>query len=353
MRLYKPLAVTLAFLFLVALAGAPGFQVSNAAAQVYESVTVTSSPNSPTSFRVNWHAHDTATGNAVASSGKIMYGDSPTGLTTELTTGCYPGPCDVTTTYHVAYIDGIAGRTIYYKIIPLDGTFQETGVYSFSLPMWESGQIYTSQSNIGSSSAEVGWTLGFYAVGHAVPASGVVEIGTASGGPYTEVITGCTPDPCSTWSLLHSVDLTGLSPARTYYWRVKSLDGQFTYGLEHSFTTLGSSLPPTLSLSLSAVRWDSYADYLASELTVDWSIANNAGFSAINANIVGDITSNGVFMTNATPFAVGDIPDGMTGSFSTRYHVPPGVNYFRTQLYLTAQDAGGTTYSYPGPFPNS
>ncbi|MEW6018550.1 MAG: S8 family serine peptidase [Pseudomonadota bacterium] len=114
---------------------------------------------------------------------------------------------------------------------------------------------------------------------------------------------------------------------------------------------------PSLSLSGASSYWDSYADYQARVLSVDFSLCNSAAIDAVNVNIVGVINTNSVIVLSSLPFAVGDI-DGPPGGnppvcsqVTQRFFVPPGISRFRSANFVTAEDRCGASYAYPAPFP--
>lgn len=110
-------------------------------------------------------------------------------------------------------------------------------------------------------------------------------------------------------------------------------------------------LKPGLGFAISGVRWASYADYLNRLLTVDFGLSNPSGPAALDVTVMGATASNGVTTSSTLPVNAGDMAIGSATAASLSYHVPAGVNYFRTQIYATAQDVCGSSYDYPGPYP--
>jgi len=106
---------------------------------------------------------------------------------------------------------------------------------------------------------------------------------------------------------------------------------------------------PSLTLNRTGVFWDSYADYVARELTVNFSMANTGADTAYQVKITGSSNTGGVTLSTGVPALVGDIADGGSSSISLMYHIPEDVTAFRTTIYATAQDTCGTSYNYPGP----
>ena len=105
---------------------------------------------------------------------------------------------------------------------------------------------------------------------------------------------------------------------------------------------------PDLSPSVVTVYWASLADYVAGNLTVEYSLANNStGLSAIGVDIVSVTNTNSVVLLTGLPVSVGDIAAGSTGGFTLKYSVPAGTTQFTTNLHATASDPTGTLYDYP------
>jgi hypothetical protein len=83
---------------------------------------------------------------------------------------------------------------------------------------------------------------------------------------------------------------------------------------------------------------------------------------AYNGQIASAPATNGVIATGL-PANVGNIAPNATGSTVVKYNVPPGVLFFRTNLYATATDvadpvavygaanAWASAYTYPTPPP--
>ncbi|MFA6000631.1 MAG: NosD domain-containing protein [Thermoleophilia bacterium] len=107
---------------------------------------------------------------------------------------------------------------------------------------------------------------------------------------------------------------------------------------------------PGLSLTNTGARWGSYADYLAHQLSIDFSIAD-IGVDAYGVTLVGSNSSNGVTAASDYPVLIGNVTSGGSVTVTLKYVVMPGVNFFRTVTYATASDLCGKTYSYPGPYP--
>lgn len=106
---------------------------------------------------------------------------------------------------------------------------------------------------------------------------------------------------------------------------------------------------PDLRLTQGRTYWGSYADYSSGMLSVDYDVSN-AGFRAVEAELVGSQPTNGVILGNSLPQPVGEIAPGGHFLFMFKYHVPPGVVSFNVVTYAVARDLCGATYTYPGPY---
>jgi len=105
---------------------------------------------------------------------------------------------------------------------------------------------------------------------------------------------------------------------------------------------------PALSIGGKDAYWASYDDYGKRQLSVSFTI-DNAGPDAYAARHEGATASSGVVPLDA-PGLAGDIPAGGSIMISLKFQVPQGVGNFVTQLFISARDAAGASYSYPGPF---
>jgi hypothetical protein len=146
----------------------------------------------------------------------------------------------------------------------------------------------------------------------------------------------------------HSVTLTGLDPAAAgYQVRVSSYDGNAN-GVSSSIQFC-SGQEPVLSLSYEGARWASNDDYLARQLSVDYSIVNLGASTAVGVTIVGTEDTNGVFSTGLP--VIGDLTPSTGASFTLTYTIPPGVQAYRSTVFATAGDSCGNLFNYPGPLP--
>jgi len=149
-----------------------------------------------------------------------------------------------------------------------------------------------------------------------------------------------------------------------------------------------------LAPSTSGAFWASYADYTSGLLSVNVNLANAAPAPpnplnypascggapapagscepvnqaphgiAYNSMIVAAPATNGV-IASGLPAMIGNISPNATGTAAVKFTVPPGVTYFRTNLFAIANDlpdpnapmgpayAWYFTYTYPGPPPTA
>lgn len=120
-----------------------------------------------------------------------------------------------------------------------------------------------------------------------------------------------------------------------------------------SFTVICAS--PQLGLGIPQPSWGSYTDYLARQLSVSYSVSDSAGTGAYSIQVEGSTNTGSVIATSALPIALGDIPGGTTVylTLTMKYEVPSGVTSFRSITYMTAKDACGNLYTFPGVYPGA
>lgn len=104
---------------------------------------------------------------------------------------------------------------------------------------------------------------------------------------------------------------------------------------------------PALGLAgINSVYWDSYADYVARELTVGFIFANSGAGRAYQATITSIISNNGVTLSTPAPISLGDIAPGGTAPIAIKYHVPSGASRFLSIIAGKSADACGAVYSF-------
>ncbi|MHB8793521.1 MAG: NosD domain-containing protein [Thermoleophilia bacterium] len=104
---------------------------------------------------------------------------------------------------------------------------------------------------------------------------------------------------------------------------------------------------PVLKLSAPAPFWGSYADYLSRSLSVNWTIRNAGTIVGHSVQVTRNDNTNGVSLLTPLPASAGDIAAGSSSVMTFRYNVPVGVSSWRSSLFAGAQDAAGTSYTYP------
>jgi len=103
---------------------------------------------------------------------------------------------------------------------------------------------------------------------------------------------------------------------------------------------------PSILNTATAIRWNSYSDYVARRLTVDFNLACTTG-QARSVLVQGASASNGVALLTPVPLSLGDLNPGDGAVATLTYDVPAGVSQFKTSMQVTAADDCGYEYSYP------
>lgn len=114
---------------------------------------------------------------------------------------------------------------------------------------------------------------------------------------------------------------------------------------------------PELSLSKESVLWASYGDFLAHLLTINMTIHNNGFETAYNVNVTGTSNTGGVITMSMSGGIGGFAVTGRTATcpacpgglaaINIIVKVPNGIGSFYQTVQASAQDACGTTYTYP------
>jgi len=107
---------------------------------------------------------------------------------------------------------------------------------------------------------------------------------------------------------------------------------------------------PSLSLSHLSPEWSSYADYVARELSVTWTVTDTGDIAANGVRITGSVDSNGVVLSTALPAGVisAAIPNsGSSSPVTLKYNIPEEVGSWHASLTASAMDSAGTAYTYP------
>lgn len=112
--------------------------------------------------------------------------------------------------------------------------------------------------------------------------------------------------------------------------------------------TLGT---PVLHLTQNRIYWASYADYVNSDLSADYSLTNSGPGDATGLRVVHLAVTNGVTSLTAVPVVLGNLAVGTGITTTIHYQVPSGVTTFRATIYVTCGDLTGGFYAYPGPAP--
>ena len=133
---------------------------------------------------------------------------------------------------------------------------------------------------LGGTSAHITWST-------SQPGTSMVQYGTAPGGPYTIVRTGCdsggTAEACTILRGSHSLTITGLTPGQKYYFTVTSYNNELvgSTSSENSFTT-----PPPMLPTDYVYYFPWYDSRVAGGWGGnDWICIANPGASSVNADI--------------------------------------------------------------------
>jgi hypothetical protein len=106
---------------------------------------------------------------------------------------------------------------------------------------------------------------------------------------------------------------------------------------------------PGFSLGTPSIYWETYADYNKGLLSVDFPLSNAGGGEALSVELADVGISSGVLLATSIPQSISNsLGAGSQVTFTVKYLVPPGVTSFTTFLRLTAKDACGNPYSFPG-----
>lgn len=111
--------------------------------------------------------------------------------------------------------------------------------------------------------------------------------------------------------------------------------------------TLCVSGKPGVNVSIRSSIWASYADFTARELSVTLRFSNSGADTAFATSMTGSTNTNGVTLSTAMPFAVGDLTGGANADVTAKFHIPVGVGGFKASITGSASDACGTSYTYP------
>lgn len=112
-----------------------------------------------------------------------------------------------------------------------------------------------------------------------------------------------------------------------------------------------SNFKPSILLRAPVPHWGSYADYLASVLSVDWTITNSGATNAYDVTMANTSNTNGITNSGFATASYGTINAGLsvmktlkyTGMVSGGY---TNVGSWHTGNTATAKDGVGTLYTY-------
>ena len=162
----------------------------------------------------------------------------------------------------------------------------------------------------------------------------------------TTIMTGCSANAtgvsCSTPS--------GLAGG-THTVEVIVKDNAGNEGMATGTLSICTPVKPTLVLNAGVPSWDSYAAYLARDLSVDWTIHNTGSVDASSVTLTSFSNTNGVTIIGSPTASYGSIAAGASATQRLHYNVNNATGFsWHTVNTGTAVDATcGTspTYTYP------
>jgi hypothetical protein len=104
---------------------------------------------------------------------------------------------------------------------------------------------------------------------------------------------------------------------------------------------------PELHASENWVRWNSYADYTARNLSVGFTIDNTGSGQAADVTITGSHATDGVRILTTLPVSLGSLAPGGAIATTMTYRVPAGVTSFQEFIYIECLDTSGHQHSFP------
>jgi hypothetical protein len=153
------------------------------------------------------------------------------------------------------------------------------------------------------------------------------------------------------------ISYSGLADGE-WYFHVRAHDDSGNWGAAAhrriGINTTGSAcgVKPGLVLETRSIYWNSMADYFARLLSVDSDIINEGNNDSYAITVIASPATNAVVNFPDLPAPV-DITLGQSAPITLKYTVPHGVASFRTTTYVTAEDACGEGFIYPGELPES
>lgn len=150
---------------------------------------------------------------------------------------------------------------------------------------------------------------------------------------------------------LETLEVPDLPAGSARYFAVRTVDeaGNFS-----PLSNIASVPPPQLGLWVSQAVWESYAAYLARELTV-WYRVTNSGMGAAYGFTVREIVvvPGEVNVMDSQEVSAGVIDPEKSVEFKVRFSVPAGVERFVTAIYASCRDGSGAEMWYPEPPPGN
>lgn len=117
------------------------------------------------------------------------------------------------------------------------------------------------------------------------------------------------------------------------------------YELKSYIESQNSYIP--FNLQMNQRYWSNFSDYLSGNLAVSWTIRNMSSDNYRDVSIKGIRTSDGIKNRQSLPLIIGDVDPGASSQFTTRFHVPKGVEKFLVSLEGEARDRAGNLIKFP------
>ncbi len=134
----------------------------------------------------------------------------------------------------------------------------------------------------------------------------------------------------------------------TYVVNLDATDGTISY---HTEARLVVGEPPLLSLQLTfgmkRIYWENYAAYQQRVLSVDYTVTNAGANDAYNVWLGENKPTNGVIAINE-PFSFVSyrLTAGTSATVTRTYLLPQGVNSFKSQFGISAEDLNGHVHIF-------
>jgi beta propeller repeat protein len=158
------------------------------------------------------------------------------------------------------------------------------------------------------------------------------------------------PDPLAAGSS-ETITVNGLDAGTGYYFALKAMDESGLFS-PLSNVASGTTTIPELTWAIQRVYWESWDDYYAHQLSIDYDLSNAGSGAALGATIQASLcVPDTIYTVTGLPLAAGDIEPGANSIVTLKYYIPAGVGSFTTTTYASCLDDAGREYWFPGPLP--